>query len=96
VCIRRCLFDTNIVPVTGRVVAQRGGRGIVLLFHDRALEGDEWSVARPGRTLPPGRTRYPLYRRLGGPQSRSGWAENLAPPGFDPPTDQPVVSRYTD
>ena len=51
-CIRRCLFDTNIVPVTGRVVAQRGGRGIVLLFHDRALEGDEWSVARPGRTLP--------------------------------------------
>jgi hypothetical protein len=23
--------------------------------------------------LPPGQTRYPLYRRLGGPQSRSGW-----------------------
>ena len=22
--------------------------------------------------LPPGKTRYPLYRRLGGPQSRSG------------------------
>ena len=22
--------------------------------------------------LPPGETRYPLYRRLGGPQSRSG------------------------
>jgi len=33
-----------------------------------ALEGGEWSAARPGRTLPPGKTRQPLYRRLGGPQ----------------------------
>ena len=41
-------------------------------------------------------TRYPLYRRLGGLQGRSGRAENLAPPGFDPRTIQPVVSRYTD
>ena len=31
--------------------------------------GGEWSAARPGRTLPPGKTRYPFYRRLGGPQS---------------------------
>jgi len=40
-----------------------------------ALEEDEWSAARPGRTLLPGKTRYPLYRRLGGPQGRSGRAE---------------------
>jgi len=51
-----------------------------------ALEGDEGSAARPGCTLPPGKTRYPLYRRLGGPQGRSGWAENLAPTGFVPPS----------
>ena len=44
------------------------------------LEGGEWSVARPGRTLPQGKTRYPFYRRLGGPQGRSGRAENLPPP----------------
>jgi len=31
-----------------------------------ALEGSEWSAARPGRTLPLGKTRYPFYRRLGG------------------------------
>ena len=31
-----------------------------------ALEGGEWSAARPGRTLPPGKTRYPFYWRLGG------------------------------
>ena len=41
-----------------------------------ALEGGEGSAARPGRTLPPGKTRYPFYRRLGGPQGRSGRAEN--------------------
>jgi len=37
-----------------------------------ALEGGEWWAARPGRTLLPGNSRYPLYRRLGGPQGRSG------------------------
>ena len=63
-----------------------------------AVEGGEWSAARPGRILPPGKARYPLYplyRRLGGPQGRSGRAKNLAPPEFDPRTVQPVVSRYT-
>jgi hypothetical protein len=28
--------------------------------------------ATPGPLYPPGRTRYPLYRRLGGPQGRPG------------------------
>jgi len=60
------------------------------------LEGGEWSAARPGRTLPPENTRYPLYRRLGGPQGRSGRAENLVPTGIWSRTVQPVVSRYTD
>ena len=32
----------------------------------------EWSAARPGRPLPPRKTWYPFYRRLGGPQGRSG------------------------
>ena len=60
------------------------------------LEEGEFSAALPGRFLPPGKTRYPFYRRLGGPQGRSGRAEILAPPGFDPQTVQPVVSRYID
>ena len=29
-------------------------------------------MSRPGRSLPPEKTRYPLYRRLGGPQGGSG------------------------
>ena len=54
-----------------------------------ALEGGEWSAARPGRTLPPGKTRYPFYRRLGGPQGRSGRAENLVRTGIRSRTVQP-------
>jgi hypothetical protein len=61
-----------------------------------ALEGCEWSAARPGRTLPPRKTRCPFYRRLGGPQGRSGREENLVPTGIRSRTIQPVVSRYTD
>ena len=46
--------------------------------------------------LPPGQTRYPLYRRLGGPQGRSGRMQKISsPPGFDPRTVQPVAGRYT-
>jgi len=61
-----------------------------------ALNGGEWSAPRPGRTLPPGKARYPLYMRLGGPHGRSGRAENLVPTGIRSRTVQPVVSRYTD
>ena len=61
-----------------------------------AIEGGEWSAARPGRTLPPRKTRYPFYRRLCGPQGRSGRAEYLVPTGIRSRTVQPVVSRYTD
>jgi hypothetical protein len=57
-----------------------------------ALEGGEGSTSLPGRSLPPGKTRYPC----------TGWAprpvltgaENLAPTGFRSP-DRPA-SRYTD
>jgi len=60
-----------------------------------ALEGGEWSAARLGRTFPPGKTRHPFYRSLGGPQGRSGRAENLVPTGIRSRTVQPVISRYT-
>jgi hypothetical protein len=48
-------------------------------------------------TLPPGMTRYTLYRSLGRPQGRSGQVLKISlPPGFDPRTVQLVASRYTD
>jgi hypothetical protein len=47
--------------------------------------------------LPLGKTRYPLCRRLGGPQGWSGQVLKIStPPGFDPWDVRPVVSRYTD
>jgi len=81
---------------TGRT-AHRGSRGIALFFHDHGTRRGEGSASRPGRSLPPGKTRYPLYKRLGGPQGRSGQVRKISPPlGFDPWTVQPVASRYTD
>jgi len=50
-----------------------------------ALEGGEWSAARPGRTSPPGKTRYPLYRRRAGLDGR----KISSPPGFDPGPSSP-------
>jgi hypothetical protein len=56
-------------------------------FMTTALEGGEGSASRPDRSLPPGKNRYPLYRRLGGPQGRSGKVWKIStPPGFDPRT----------
>ena len=49
--------------------------------------------------LPPGKTRYPLYRRLGGPQGRSGPVRKISPPptGFRSPyRPARIESRYTD
>jgi len=70
-------------------MAQRVGRGIALLFHDRGTRRGEWSAARPGRTLPPGKNMYPFYKRLDGPQGRYEWAENLVPTGIQSRTVQP-------
>jgi hypothetical protein len=45
--------------------------------------------------LPPGKTRYLLYRRLGGPQSRTGQVrKNSSQPGFDPRSVQPDRLSY--
>ena len=62
-----------------------------------ALEGGEGSASCPGCSLPPGKTQYPLYRRLGGPQGQSRQVRKISPPpGFDPSTVQPVASCYAD
>jgi hypothetical protein len=37
-----------------------GVRGIALPFHDHGTKGGEGSASRPGRSVPPGKTWYPL------------------------------------
>jgi hypothetical protein len=45
----------------------------------------------------PGKDRVPIVQEAGwSPEPVWIGAENLATPGFDPRTFQPVVSRYTD
>jgi len=43
--------------------------------------------------LPPEKTRYPLIRRLGGPQSRSGWLWKHTPPNGIRSPDRPARSE---
>ena len=77
--------------------AHRGNRGIALTFLDHGTRKGEESASRPGRCLPRGKTRYPLYRGWVGPGAgldRCG--KPFPPPGFDPRTVHPVASRYTD
>ena len=58
-----------------------------------ALDGVDGQRHGPA-VLFPGMTRYPLYRRLGGPQRRSERLRKISPPlDFDPRTVQPVASR---
>jgi hypothetical protein len=67
-------------------------------FLTSALDGGEWTASRPDHFTSMERTRYPLDRRLGGRQNRSGRGgeeKNSQPlPGLKPPIIQPVAQRY--
>ena len=99
-CKNRVILAVKRVKVkwsfTGPVWPRSWVEVYLYSFLTTALEGGEWSAARPGRTLPPGKTRYPFYRRLGGLQGRYGRMENLFPTGTQSRTVQPGVSHYTD
>jgi hypothetical protein len=58
-----------------------------------ALERGEGSASRPGRSLPPGKTRYPLYRRLGRPQGQSGQVRKISPPTWIRSPDHPAHNQ---
>ena len=70
-------------------VAQRVGRGIALLFMTAALEGGEWSAARPGRTLPPERPGTHCTGGCVGPRAGLGGRKTSSPRGFDPGPSSP-------
>ena len=84
----------TIHPWTGHEVPEGELRYNPTLSLTPTLDGGRWSTSRPGRfTL--GQTRYPLYRRFGGPQGRSEQVQKMSlPTEFDPRTVQPVGSRY--
>ena len=81
---------------TGRT-AHRESRGIALPFHDHGTRRWRGLSVTPRPLFAPGKESVPLYRRMGGPQGRSGQVRKISPPpGFDDRTVQPVASRYSD
>ena len=74
-----CTLVQALKLCTGRT-AHRASRGIALLFLDDSTRRGELWASRPGHSLPLGKTRYPLYRRLGEPQGRSGHVRKISPP----------------
>ena len=77
--------------------ACRGSRVIALPFHDHSTRRG-WGVSITHRALfTPGKDPVPIVQEAGwAPGPVWTGAKNLAlPPGFDPRTVQPVVSRYT-
>ena len=85
----KCTLVHSLRLCIGRTV-YRGSRGIALPFLEHGTRR-RWGVSfTPRRSLPSGKTPYPLYRMLGGPQGRSGQVRKISPPpGFDPRTVQP-------
>jgi len=77
---------------TGRT-AHKGSRGIALLILDHGTRRGQGSASRHGRSLPPGKNRYPLYRRLCGPQGRSGQVGKISPPTGIRSQDRPARSQ---
>jgi hypothetical protein len=90
-----CVMIMVLFTLEQATKAQRGSRCIALLFLQPRGRWGGWSTPRPGRFTLGKETRYPLYRRLGGPQGRSGRVQKISPPpGFDHRTVQSVASRY--
>jgi hypothetical protein len=74
----KCTLVQALRLCTG-CTAHRESRGIALPFHDHSTRKGEGSASRPGRSLTPGKTRYQLYRSLGGPQGRTGQVRKISP-----------------
>ena len=77
-------------------MAQRVGRDIALLFHDRGT-GSGWVVSSTLRQhFTPGKDPVPIVQGAGwAPGPVWTVAENLVPTGIRSRTVQPVVSHYT-
>jgi hypothetical protein len=77
-------------------MASRVDRGIALPFLDRGIRRG-WVVnSTPQPHFAAGKDPVPIVQEAGWDPGQVWTVENLAPPGFDSRTVQPVVSRYSD
>jgi hypothetical protein len=93
------LLNSFLIRVVGKYHEGQEGnyKYSSTLSFTSALDGGGWLRPLAGRFTPGKETRYPLYRRLGGPHGRNGrvWKISFSP-GFDPRTVQPVASWHND
>ena len=75
----RCNFSCKGHPITGHEGPEVEQMYCSTLPSTSALDGVGGQRHAPA-ALPPGKTRYPLYRRLGGPQGRYGRVLKISPP----------------
>jgi hypothetical protein len=68
---------TGAEALSGRT-AHGGSRGIALLFLDHGTRRGWGFSLHPGHSLPLGKTRHLLYKRLGGPQGQSGQMQKIS------------------
>jgi hypothetical protein len=88
--------ESKFRPRTGHEGPEGEQRYCSTLSLTSALDGVGGQRHAPG-ALPPGKTRYPLHRKLGGLQGRSGRLQKISPPPrFDPRTVQAVARSYVD
>jgi hypothetical protein len=99
-------YTTTCIEVNSNRVRQRTGHDgpkrkqtySSTLSLTSALDRSGWLTPRPGCFTPGKETRYPFYRRLGGPQGMSGRVRKISSPlpGYDSRTVLPIQSRYND
>jgi hypothetical protein len=89
-CFSLWVVNKVKLAVEPAMKAQTGSTSIAILFPSPRFQMG-WVVnATTQAALPSRMTRYPLYRRLGGPQGRSGRVREISsPPWSDPRTVQP-------
>ena len=72
---------------------QRKSRGIALLFLEPRRQIGVGGQRHAPADLLPEKTRYPFYRRLGGPQGRSGYVRKISPTTGIRSPDRPARSE---
>ena len=78
------MYKGTVHPRTGHEGPEGELRYSSTLSLTSALDGMGGQRHAPA-ALPPTKTRYPLHRRLGGPQGQSGQVRKISTlPGFDP------------
>ena len=95
--ISLCVFDGNI-KCKAKIQPRTGHEGPdEEQMYRSTLPSASGGQSHTPAAINAGKPRYPLYKRLGGPQGQTGRVRKISPPPeFDPRTVQPLASRYTD